>query len=271
MNNTAITGQTPQTTYISQNAQTMQTMQTAQPAAYGAPATAVPAAPAASAVPAAPAVPRGRALWDSFAPLVVDAVLPMAAYYALSKGFGMSTVAALGWSSALPAARTVWGLAKDRRVNGLAALILVVNLVGLVLSGVSGDARLMLAKDSAVSSTIGLAVIVSAFVGQRPLMTTGLKPWVVKGDPARLAAWDRLSVREARFRRSERTFSLVWGTALLAECVARVVGAYTLPVDTMVWLGNVILGVAIVGAMLIAGGLAADPMEKMVDAETAAA
>ncbi|MEU8550001.1 VC0807 family protein [Streptomyces roseoverticillatus] len=217
----------------------------------------------------APAAPRGRALWDSFAPLVVDAVLPMAAYYALSKGFGMSTLAALGWSSALPAARTVWGLVKERRVNGLAALILVVNVVGLVLSGVSGDARLMLAKDSAVSSVVGLAVLVSAVAGRRPLMTTGLKPWVVKGDPARQAAWDRLSARDAWFRRSERTFSVVWGSALLAECVARVVGAYTLPVDTMVWLGNVILGAAIVAAMVIGGGLAADPMEKMVDAETA--
>ncbi|WP_424889649.1 VC0807 family protein [Streptomyces sp. XH2] len=217
----------------------------------------------------APAVPRGQALRDSFAPLLVDAVLPMAAYYALSKGFGMGTVAALGWSSALPAARTVWGLAKERRVNALAALILVVNLVGLVLSGVSGDARLMLAKDSAVSSVVGLVVLVSAVAGRRPLMTTGLKPWVVKGDPARMAAWDRLSARDARFRRTERTFSVVWGSALLAECVARVVGAYTLPVGTMVWLGNVILGVAIVAAMVIGGGLAADPMEKMVDAETA--
>ncbi|MFC5145565.1 VC0807 family protein [Streptomyces aureoversilis] len=212
------------------------------------------------------AVPRGRALWESFAPLVVDAVLPMAAYYTLSKGFGMGTVAALGWSSALPAVRTVWGLVKDRRLNGLAALILVVNIVGLLLSTVSGDARLMLAKDSAVSSVVGLVVLVSAF-GRRPLMTTGLKPWVVKGDPVRLAAWDRLSAGDARFRRTERTFSLVWGTALLAECVARVVGAYTLPVDTMVWLGNVILGVAIVAGMLVGGGLAADPMEKMVDAE----
>lgn len=226
-------------------------------------ATGVPSAPD---VPSTAPVPRGRALWESFAPLVVDAVLPMAAYYALSKGFGMGTVASLGWSSALPAARTVWGLVKDRRLNGLAALILVVNIVGLLLSTVSGDARLMLAKDSAVSSVIGLVVLASAF-GRRPLMTTGLKPWVVKGDPVRLAAWDRLSAGDARFRRTERTFSLVWGTALLAECVARVVGAYTLPVDTMVWLGNVILGVAVIAAMLVGGGLAADPMEKTVDAE----
>ncbi|MEU5895830.1 hypothetical protein [Streptomyces venezuelae] len=36
----------------------------------------------------------------------------------------------------------------------------------------------------------------------------------------------------------ERMFSVVWGAALFGEAVLRVVGAYTLPVDTMVWLGG---------------------------------
>lgn len=41
------------------------------------------------------------ALLGSLKPLVVDVVVPMASYYVLSKGFGMSTLAALGWSSVL--------------------------------------------------------------------------------------------------------------------------------------------------------------------------
>ncbi|MEK8143283.1 hypothetical protein NKH18_17525 [Streptomyces sp. M10(2022)] len=40
-------------------------------------------------------------------------------------------------------------------------------MVGLLLSTVTGDARLMLAKDSGVSSTIGLVVLVSALRGAR--------------------------------------------------------------------------------------------------------
>ncbi|MGI5529780.1 VC0807 family protein [Streptomyces syringium] len=207
-----------------------------------------------------------RALLRSLSPLIVDALVPMAVYYTLSKGFGMGTVAALAWSSVVPALRTVWGLVKDRRLNGLAALILVVNLVALAFSTMSGDARLMLAKDSGVSSVIGIVVLVSTYAG-RPLMTTALKPWVTKGQQARVAAWERLSADSERFRLAERTFSVVWGGALLAECVARVVGAYVLPVDTMVWLGNVILGFTLVFAMLVAGALAAGPMENMVDTE----
>ncbi|MGX8907740.1 VC0807 family protein [Streptomyces netropsis] len=214
----------------------------------------------------AAATDNRRALLRSLAPLIVDALVPMALYYVLSKGFGMGTVAALAWSSVVPALRTVWSLVKDRRLNGLAALILVVNLAALAFSTVSGDARLMLAKDSGVSSVIGIVVLISACTG-RPLMTTALKPWVTKGQPARVAAWERLSTGSEPFRRAERTFCVVWGGALLAECVARVVGAYVLPVDTMVWLGNVILGFALVLAMLVAGALAAGPMENMVDTE----
>ncbi|WP_411134124.1 hypothetical protein [Streptomyces sp. C10] len=73
-----------------------------------------------------------------------------------------------------------------------------------------------------------------------------------------------------RFRRAERRFSAIWGTVLLTECVVKVVGAYTVPVHTMVWLGTVLTVVAVLAAMLIAGGSCADPMEKMVKAEVEA-
>ncbi|GAA5615826.1 hypothetical protein Spla01_07043 [Streptomyces platensis] len=208
---------------------------------------------------------RGNAL-ASFVPLIVDAGIPMASYYLLSDGFGFSTVAALGWSSVVPALRTVWGLVRSRSVNGLALLMLVVNAVGLALSAVAGDPRLMMAKDSGVSSVVGIAILLSVRT-RRPLMTAGLKPWVTKGSAAGNAAWDRLTAGSERFRRAERRFSAIWGTALLTECVVKVIGAYTVPVDTMVWLGTVLTVVAILAAMVIAGGSCAEPMEKMVAAE----
>ncbi|GAA5182535.1 hypothetical protein GCM10023322_19750 [Rugosimonospora acidiphila] len=45
-------------------------------------------------------------------------------------------------------------------------------------------------------------------------------------------------------------------------------GATTLPVTTMVWLSTAILIGAIGGAAIVAGGVAGDPMEKMIDAES---
>ncbi|MGY5135549.1 VC0807 family protein [Streptomyces nigrescens] len=141
--------------------------------------------------------------------------------------------------------------------------------MGLALSAVAGDPRLMLAKDSGVSSVAGIAILLSVRT-KRPLMTAGLKPWVTKGSAAGHAAWDRLMAGSERFRRAERRFSAIWGTALLTECVVKVIGAYTVPVHTMVWLGTVLTVVAVLAAMLIAGGSCADPMEKMVKAEVGA-
>ncbi|GAA3223861.1 hypothetical protein MTQ10_29875 [Streptomyces sp. XM83C] len=208
--------------------------------------------------------------FKNLAPLLIDVAVPLGAYYLLKNGFGTSTVTALALSSIVPAVRTAWAALRTRQVNGMAALILFVNVVSLLLSFVAGDPRLMLAKDSGVSSAIGIGIIVSVMLG-KPMMTAGMKPWVVKGDEAREAAWARLEASSARFRSAERRFSLVWGVVLLVECVARVVGAYTLPVDTMVWLGNVLMIVAMGIGFLVGGALGAGPMARMVIAEAKAA
>ncbi|RSO11254.1 hypothetical protein DMH18_10565 [Streptomyces sp. WAC 06783] len=201
--------------------------------------------------------------------LLLDAGVPIASYYLLTGAFGLSTLAALAWSGALPAARSLWSLVRERRLNAVATLMTATNIIGLLLSLVAGDERLMMAKDSAVSSTFGLAVLVSALIG-RPLMAPVLKPWITKGDAARSAAWDRLTAESAWFRRVQRRHSAVWGAALLGECVARVVGAFTLPVDTMVWLGTVMLIAAMVLAIVASGVIGIDKMEKLVRAEAAA-
>ncbi|MFF0158543.1 VC0807 family protein [Streptomyces sp. NPDC005263] len=202
----------------------------------------------------------------AFVPLIMDVAVPVGSYYLFKDGFGMGTVAALGWSSVLPAVRTGWSAVKDRTVNGLAALILFVNVAGLLLGFVAGDPRLMLAKDSGVSSVVGIGILVSVAMG-KPVMTAGMKPLLVKGDPRREAAWARLQGESAAFRRFERVFSVVWGVVLLTECVVRVVGAYTVPVDTMVWLGTVIMIGAMVVGFLAGGALGAGPMAAMLERE----
>ncbi|MGW1529584.1 VC0807 family protein [Streptomyces sp. NPDC001588] len=214
-------------------------------------------------------VSQGRSKKQNFMPLIMDVAVPIGSYYLFKDAFGMSTLMALGLSSVVPAVRTVWGVVEERTINAFAALILFVNVVGLLLSFVAGDPRLMLAKDSGVSSAIGIGILVSVAMG-KPMMTAGMKPWLVKGAADREAAWSRLQSASPAFRRAERVFSVVWGVVLLVECVVRVVGAYTLPVDTMVWLGSVVLAVAMVIGFMVSGALAAGPMAHMLIAEVKA-
>ncbi|MFD4791458.1 hypothetical protein ACFWN1_31340 [Streptomyces sp. NPDC058459] len=139
---------------------------------------------------------------DNFKPLLIDVALPLGPYYVFREAFGMSTFAALAWSSVGPAARTVWS-----------------------------------------------------------------------GDDARGGAWRRLTsgtaAGSAGCRRKERAFSLVWGVALFLECVARAVGAYTIWVDTLVWLGGVLMVVVMVATFVVWGAVAVAPMGRMLGEEAA--
>ncbi|MEU6407154.1 VC0807 family protein [Microbispora sp. NPDC046933] len=216
--------------------------------------------------PARAAQPRRGNLRKTLMPLALDVAAPMACYYLLHGAFGMSEVVALAVSGVIPAVRVVAGIVGDRTLNGLAGLTLAVNVAGIALSFVTGDARMMIAKDSGLSGVLSLAIMLSAFTRQ-PVMTAGMRPFITKGNAAKEAAWDRLAERSARFRRAERRFSGIWGGVLLAECVARLIGAFTLPVSTMVWLSNVMLIAAIVVGLVLAGAFASGPIQMMVNKE----
>lgn len=210
---------------------------------------------------------HGPGVASSLRPLAIDVAVPLGTYYLLHGAFGVSVWLSLALSSVGPAIRAISGIAIERKLNVLAGLMLAVNLAGIAVSLLTGDPRAMIAKDSLISSVIALAILASVLM-RRPLMSAGLQPYLTRGVAERTAAWHRLAACSARFRRLELTFSAIWGVVLLADCVARVVGAYTLPVATMVWLGTV-LTLGAVGLGVVLGGIAAGPIQKMIEAEAA--
>src|SRR5215472_7899548 len=209
---------------------------------------------------------RRRDLAAALRPLLLDVGIPVGTYYLLRNAFGVSVWLSLALSSIGPAVRAIAGLVAER--NLLAVLMLAVNLAGIAVSFLTGDTRTMIAKDSIVSSVIAFAILGSVVL-RHPLMSAGLKPFMTRGGPRRTAAWDRLSTASARFRRLELQFSTIWGLALLADCAARLVCAYTLAVTTMVWLSTV-MTLSAIAVAIVAGGAAAGPIQKMIDAESAA-
>ena len=211
---------------------------------------------------------RRRDLATVLRPLLLDIGIPVGTYYLLRSAFGVSVWLSLALSAIGPAVRATAGLVAERKLNLLAVLMLAVNLAGIVVSFLSGDTRTMIAKDSIISSVIAFAILGSVVL-RRPLMSAGLKPFMTRGEPRRAAAWDRLSTASPRFRRLELLFSTVWGFTALAECAARLVGAYTLPVTTVVWLAPA-LTLGAIAVAIVAGGAAAGPIQKMIDAESAA-
>jgi hypothetical protein len=201
--------------------------------------------------------------------LAIDLGIPLGTYYLLRDGFGLSLWLSLAVSSVGPAFRSGTSVITRRGVNLLATLMLAVNIAGLAVSLLTGDPRTMIAKDAIVSSVIGLSMLGSLAAG-RPLMTQALRPWMTKGQARREAAWDHLHGSSARFRRLESRYTLVWGLVLVADCAARCLGAYTLPVTTMAWLGT-LMTVGAIGVAIMASGIAsAGQMLHLVEREIGA-
>src|ERR1044072_4291915 len=91
--------------------------------------------------------------------LGVEIAVPLGVYYGLHS-LGFSDFAALALSGVFPLARTLLQFAKNRTINGLALVVLVTNVVGMLLTFVSGDARMMIAKDSIGSGITGVVILI---------------------------------------------------------------------------------------------------------------
>jgi len=182
--------------------------------------------------------------------LGIEIAVPLGVYYGLHS-LGANDFTALALSGVFPLARTLFQFAKHRTLNGLALVVLVTNVVGMLLTFVAGDARMMIAKDSIGSGITGLVILISAFTAQ-PIMTKTLRPFLTHGKADHEAAWERLQT-DKRFGTVLRRGSFIWGVGFVLESAARVVGAFTLPISTMVWLSTVIFVVSFAVIMVVAG------------------
>jgi microcompartment protein CcmK/EutM len=198
--------------------------------------------------------------------LAIEIAVPTAVYYGLHS-LGASVFLSLALSGLVPLARTLYQFAKDRSLNGLAVVVLVTNVVGMLLTFVSGDARLMIAKDSIGSGITGLVILASAFTAA-PIMTKTMRPFLTRGKQENEAAWERLS-GTAKFQQILRRSSVVWGIGFVLESTARVVGAFVLPVETMVWLSTVLF-LGTFAVMMVVAGKVAEGAGKMIAREAQA-
>ena len=209
---------------------------------------------------------RGHWFLAALIPIVLDVGVPLVIYYGLH-ALGQSNVVALLAGGAVPLLRALWNLARRQRVDTLTLLMIILFAGGAALTLVSGNARFLVAKESIATGAGGLWIIWSAFTTQ-PLTYSTTRPFVTRGEWPALAIWDRLSYRPGRFRRILRGLALMWGIALVIDCVLRLIVALTMPVSTAVGFSAMItIGVIVFFGLVstIAGGV----MRAVIDAELA--
>ena len=169
--------------------------------------------------------------------ILVNAVLPVVAYTILTSR-GWSPVAALSTSAAFPVIATLVSIARTRSLDGLALISLILIVIGLLGSLVSGSPRFHLVKESVMTGVFGIACAVSLAL-PRPLAFFFGRQFATAGDPARVQIWNSYWVYP-QFRRVQYTITAVWAAGLLLDAGVRVVLTFVLPVASMVWLSPVI-------------------------------
>ncbi|WP_158660747.1 VC0807 family protein [Nocardia seriolae] len=178
------------------------------------------------------------------APTVRDIAVPLAAYYALY-GAGYSDFAALLGGAVFSGVMVIIEVVRARRVDAMSALILAGFVFGIVSSMISGDARLMIVRDSLTTAGIGVAFGVSALIG-KPLTYVAARK-AFSGSPQKVAEMEYKFENVPMVRRLHNRIAGMWGVGLIGESVVRVVLAYRLPIHTMAWLSSVLMvGVTVV-------------------------
>lgn len=169
---------------------------------------------------------------------VFDIGAPIASYYLL-RAMGVSALVALSASAALPAFAAVWQLVARRRVDPVAVLVIVTMAVSVLAAAVTHSPRLLLAKEGLVTGLWGI-VFVASLAARRPVAYSIARPLMEGRRVFAARSWDDLWAGEPAFRRIWRVSTLIWGGALLADAVIRVIMAYSLPVDEVPGLGGLL-------------------------------
>jgi hypothetical protein len=200
---------------------------------------------------------------------VFDIAGPLVAY-SLLRAAGLSAVAALILSGALPAMGVIGGLIRHRRVDAIGVLVLAGIAVGTVLGLVSGNPRIVLVEGSVPTAVFGLLCLGSLWAS-RPLIYRFAVEFIGADTPK---GRDFESLWQYHgFRHAFRLYTIVWGVAYLAEAAARVIVVETTSTGTALTVSKVmpyVVGAAIVAWMLAHGRRARREGERIGAAQAAA-
>ncbi|MFI6777573.1 VC0807 family protein [Nocardia sp. NPDC050412] len=191
-------------------------------------------APSAAEPTAAPRFNPIRAL----ASIARDVAVPIGAYFLLT-GLGYSDFTGLLAGTLFSGAVLLIETIRTRRLEPFAAIMLGVFAFGLIGSLISGDPRMMIVKDSAVTAIVGIAFLISTVVG-KPLTYLSARKAVAAAGPAELAEFEASYRANPAKRRGFNTLAIAWGVGLVAEATVRILLAYQLPIHTMAWLSPVL-------------------------------
>jgi hypothetical protein len=174
--------------------------------------------------------------------VVLEVLAPMALFYGL-RAAGVSQWWSLMAGVLVAAPYVVWTIVRDRRLDLIALVTLSVLVLSVVLGLLSDNPRTLAIREgwtAALGGVFGAWMLVTVFVGRPAQLTLGRTIAEVKRGAEGAAAWAARWDTDARFRRGLRINTAAWGAVLLAGAVAHIVLVYTLPIDLISLVTNVV-------------------------------
>lgn len=184
----------------------------------------------------APAEGTRRSRTATVTLLFADTAAPLAMLYAL-RAAGAGQWLALLVSGAIPLALLLYRLITEHRVETRTLFTLSILLCGTAVGLFTGDPRLLVARESHLTGLAGLWMI-GTLLAARPFVlsaTLSLLP------EATARSWQDSWRDDATFRRVMRLLTFASGCAFLVDAGARLVMAYTLPLDLVPLLSALLL------------------------------
>lgn len=159
--------------------------------------------------------------------LLVNAVLPYVVYVVAKPRIGGFD--ALLLSAVPPTLESLWSVARRRRFDLVAALVLGGIAASLAVMALGGSERILLVRESLITGLVGLIFAVSALT-PRPMVYVMGRQAIAIREPERALRWQRRWAGQRQFRASMRLMTAVWGVGLLAEVAIRSVMAFDMRV-----------------------------------------
>lgn len=187
-----------------------------------------------------PGAPSLRAMAPG---LIGGAIVPLAVFYA-ARPHTSGDAPALMIAGAPAAAWVAAEWFRRRQLDPIGTVVLFGFVAGILASlAFGGSAFVLKVRDSAFTAGFGIACLASLAWG-RPLMFFMGRALSAGDDPDKLAAYEELwSMPTAP--RTFRIITVAWGIGLIAEAVARVVLAMSLPTGQFLAVSPVLGGVTI--------------------------
>ena len=150
--------------------------------------------------------------------LFVNLVLPWIAYRAAQPSFGETGAL---YASAVPP--IIWSIVefiRSRRVDAVAAIVLLGIALSILGMALGGSARTLLMRESLASGTIGVVFLLSLF-RERPLIFYLARATVAREMDGGAAHFEAVWEAQPGLRQMLRRMTFVWGAFLTLEMLLR--------------------------------------------------